>query len=282
MSTAALTKTFSTLGASLGIAVLGMSSALAYNTSLSSTGTTRYGQADLQIGAYTKTGQTMGASLVNDSTAGKQFWVYCVDPLTSSKLTSTYSTASLDSFMGVTLDGAGTATSGNGAASAYKTLYTSSPYSTADYYEYKSGTVGLYNNLVELYGYAYKDSMTSNTKSAAFQYVLWELLGDAYSGAADPTKNGGAYFTNTNYESVRTQAEKYLDALNNANESFWTSSLGLTKSAYNYTVYKSTASPSSQAFLAVTDKRSSVPEPGSIALAFAAFGAVAYTRRRKQ
>jgi len=282
MSTAALTKTFATLGASLGIAVLGMGSALAYNTSLSSTGTNLYGKADLQIGSYAKPNQTMGASLINDSSAGQQFWVYCVDPLTTSKLTSTYSTASLDSFMGVTLNAGGAATGGNGAASAYKTLYTSSPYSTVDNYEYQSGTVNLYNNLVELYSYAYKDSMTSTTKSAAFQYVLWELLGDANSGVADPTKSGGAYFSNTSYESVRTQAEKYLDALNNANESFWTSSLGLTKSAYNFTVYKSTSSPSSQAFVAVTDKKSSVPEPGSIALAFAAFGAVAYTRRRKQ
>ncbi|MBB2486865.1 PEP-CTERM sorting domain-containing protein [Mitsuaria sp. WAJ17] len=282
MSTAALTKTFATLGASLGFAVLSMGSALAYNTSLSNTGTNRYSQADLQIGAYTKGNQTMGASLINDSTAGKQFWVYCVDPLTTSKLTSTYATATLDSFMGVTLNSGGVATGGNGAASAYKTLFTSAPYSTVDNYEYQSGTVSLYNNLVELYSYAYKDSMTSNTKSAAFQYVLWELLGDAGSGVADPTKSGGAYFSNTNFESVRTQAEKYLDALNNANESFWTSSLGLTKSAYNYTVYKSTSSPSSQAFLAVSDKPSKVPEPGSIALAFAAFGAVAYTRRRKQ
>ncbi len=277
-----MTKTFATLGASLGLAVLCMGTAQAYNTSLSSTGTNRYGQADIQIGAYTKTGQSMGASLVNDSSASQQFWVYCIDPLTTSKLTSTYSTSSLDSFMGVTLNSGGAATSGNGAASGYKTLFTSAPYSTVDNYEYKSGTVSLYNNLVELYSYAYKDSMTSNTKSAAFQYVLWELLGDANSGVADPTKNGGAYFSNTSYESVRTQAEKYLDALNNANESFWTSSLGLTKSAYNYTVYKSTASPSSQTFLAVSDKKSSVPEPGSIALAFAAFGAVAYTRRRKQ
>ena len=277
-----MTKTFATLGASLGIAVLSVGSAQAYNTSLSNTGVNLHGKADVQIGAYTKTGQSMGASLVGDSSAGQQFWVYCVDPLTTTKLTSTYSTATLDSFMGVTLNAGGAATGGNGAASAYKALFTSSPYSTPDNYEYQSGTVNLYNNLVELYSYAYKDSMTSTTKSAAFQYVLWELLGDANSGTADPTKNGGAYFGSASYESVRTQAEKYLDALNNANESFWTSSLGLTKSAYNYTVYKSTASPSSQAFLSVAEKKSNVPEPGSIALAFAAFGAVAYTRRRKQ
>ncbi len=277
-----MTKTFARLGACLGIAVLGMGTAQAYNTTLSNTGTNRFTQADIQIGAYTKNGQSMGAMMVGDSTAGQQFWVYCVDPLTTTKLASSYATSTLDSFMGVTLNAGGTATGGNGAASAYKTLYTSGAYATVDNYEYQSGTVKLYNNLVELYSYAYKDSMTSNTKSAAFQYVLWELLGDAGSGVADPTKSGGAYFTNTNYELVRTQAEKYLDALNNANESFWTTSLGLSKSAYNYTVYKSTASPSSQAFVAVSDKPSSVPEPGSIALAFAAFGAVAYVRRRKQ
>ena len=277
-----MTKTFAKLGACLGFAVLGMGTAQAYNTTLSNTGTNRFTQADIQIGAYTKNGQSMGAMLVGDSAAGQQFWVYCVDPLTTSKLASSYATSTLDSFMGVTLNSSGTATGGNGAASAYKTLYTSGAYATVDNYEYQSGTVNLYNNLVELYSYAYKDSMTSNIKSAAFQYVLWELLGDAGSGVADPTKSGGAYFTNTNYELVRTQAEKYLDALNNANESFWTTSLGLSKSAYNYTVYKSTASPSSQAFVAVSDKPSSVPEPGSIALAFAAFGAVAYVRRRKQ
>ncbi|HLO94072.1 MAG TPA: PEP-CTERM sorting domain-containing protein [Burkholderiaceae bacterium] len=277
-----MTKTLATLGASLGVALLSMGSALAYNTSLSGTGINVYGQADLKIGAYTRTGQIMGASLLNDSGAGQQFWVYCVDPLTTSKLTSTYSTASLDSFMGVTLNAGGTATGGNGAASAYKTLYTSGDYATPDNYGYQSGTVSLYNNLVELYSYAYKDSMTSSTKSAAFQYVLWELLGDGSSGATDPTKGGSAYFSSTSYEGVRTQAEKYLDALNNANESFWTTSLGLSKSAYNYKVYKSTASPSSQTFLSVTSKPSGVPEPGSIALAFAAFGAVVYARRRKQ
>lgn len=280
-----MTKTFATLGLSLGLAVLSMGSALAYNTNLSSTGTTRYAQADVQIGSYAKPGQSMGATLVNDSYANTSFWVYCIDPLTTSKLSNTYATSSLDAFMGVTLGANGSATSGNGASSGYKTLYTSGSYATADNYEYQSGTVALYNNLVELYNYAYKDSLTSNTKSAAFQYVLWELLGDASSNVADPTKNGGAYIgasSNSAYEAVRTQAEKYLDALNNANESFWTSSLGLTKSAYNFTVYKSTSSPSSQAFVSVTDKVSNVPEPGSIALAFAAFGAVAYTRRRKQ
>lgn len=277
-----MTKTFATLGLSLGLAVLSMGSALAYSTNLSSTGTTRYTQADIQIGSYAKTAQSMGATLVNDSYANTSFWVYCIDPLTTSKLSNTYATSTLDAFMGVTLGANGAATGGNGASSGYKTLYTSAPYSNPDSYEYQSGTVALYNNLVELYNYAYKDSLTSNTKSAAFQYVLWELLGDGNSGVADPTKGGGALFTNLNYEGVRTQAEKYLDALNNANESFWTSSLGLTKSAYNFTVYKSTSSPSSQAFVSVTDKVSNVPEPGSIALAFAAFGAVAYTRRRKQ
>ncbi len=277
-----MTKTFATLGLSLGLAVLSMGSALAYNTNLSSTGTTRYTQADVQIGSYAKPGQSMGATLVNDSYANTSFWVYCIDPLTTSKLSNTYATSSLDAFMGVTLGANGSATSGNGAASGYKTLYSSGSYAVADNYEYQSGTVALYNNLVELYNYAYKDSLTSNTKSAAFQYVLWELLGDGNSGAADPTKGGGAQFSNLNYESVRTQAEKYLDALNNANESFWTTGLGLSKSAYNFTVYKSTSSPLSQTFVSVTDKVSNVPEPGSIALAFAAFGAVAYTRRRKQ
>lgn len=280
-----MTKTFATLGLSLGLTVLSMGSALAYNTNLSDGGLNRYSSADLQIGAYTKTGQILGASAVNDSTAGQQFWVYCIDPLTTSKLTSSYSTTTLDGFLGVTLNASGVATGGDNAASAYKTLYTSGAYATADNYGYLSGTTSLYNKLVELYSYAYSDSMTSNTKSAAFQYVLWELMGDGNSGVADPTKqngvSGGAYFTNLS-SSVRTQAELYLDALNNANESFWTSSLGLTKSSYNFTVYKSIGTTASQTFVSVKEKSSNVPEPGSIALAFAAFGAVAFTRRRKQ
>jgi hypothetical protein len=279
-----MTKTFATLGLSLGLTVLSMGSALA-DTTLTGTGTNLFGKADIKIGDYTKNGQSMGASLVNDSAAGSQFWVYCIDPLTTSKLPTTYSTSSLDAFMGVTLDAGGSATTALAGATGYKTLYTSGAYSAADGYGFQSNTTGLYNRLVELYSYAYKDSMLSTTKSAAFQYALWELLGDASSTAGNPTLGGGAYFTtfsNSSYEAVRNQAEKYLDALNATTDAYWTDTLNLSKSAYNFTVYKSTGTTASQTFMKVSDKPAGVPEPGSMALLLAAFGAVAFVRRRQQ
>ncbi|MBY0235408.1 MAG: PEP-CTERM sorting domain-containing protein, partial [Burkholderiaceae bacterium] len=187
-----------------------------------------------------------------------------LDPLTAYKAGATYNTASLVDFLTL-----------GGTNSSYNKLFTNPAYSGVTPYAAQNTTTVL-NKLVSLYSHAYNDSLSSVTKSAAFQYAVWEIEGEsAYSSTS-----GGLKTATTG--GFKTQVDAYLTALTN---NTWTSVNGANLSAtknYTYTAYVSSPLGGSQTFLRVTDAPNTVPEPGSIALVSLALFGVAYTRRSKR
>ncbi|MBB4841814.1 hypothetical protein HNP55_000309 [Paucibacter oligotrophus] len=243
----------------------------AANTSLTTNNVKQSTTVNTEFGGSTATAAntTAGAFQVVDNT-NTAFWVYCLDPLTAYQSSATYSTASLSDFMTL-----------GGTSSSYNQLFTKTPYvnvnaahvGAANAYTAQNTSTVL-NKLTSLYSHAYADSLTSSTKSAAFQYAIWEIEGDAsYSSTA-----GGLKTASTG--AFKTQVDAYLAALTSNN---WASVGGLDLRAvtnYTYTAYASNPLGGSQSFLRVTPS-STVPEPGSIALVSLALFGVAYTRRSK-
>ena len=206
---------------------------------------------------------------------GSEFRAFCIDPGTGTILPSAYSTMSLDSF----LDGS--------AASAYQQQITRVNQNGTSYANTWSGfstsaatQTLVRNDLKELFSYAYNDAISSATKAAAFGMAVWEIIlqdgGATGTSYAKTTGRLTSYGSSTSsVDSVDTQTDAYLNALNTGN---W-SGLGLaTATNWNYTVYFDSSSPFSQTFISVTTP--GVPEPGTAALAaLALLGAVRFSRR---
>ena len=245
--------------------------AQAASTGLTANGTSQFSSVNTEFGGATATAAntTAGGFQVVDSSK-TAFWVYCLDPLTVYQSTATYNTSTLSDFMTL-----------GGSSSSYNQLFTKTAYVNVGPTKVAAGsaysaqnTTTVLNNLVNLYSHAYNDSLSSATKSAAFQYAIWEVEGDSsYSSTAGGLKTAttGAF---------KTQVDAYLTALTTNN---WASVGGLNLSAvsnYTYTAYASNPLGGSQSFLRVTPS-STVPEPGSIALVSLALFGVAYTRRSK-
>lgn len=255
------------------VASLGMGQAMAASTTLTTNNVSATTSVNTEFGGNTATAAntSAGAFQVTDS-SNTSFWVYCLDPLTTYKAGATYNTALLSDFLSL-----------GGSSSSYNQLFTKSAYtavaspnvSAANSYQAQNTTTVL-NKLVSLYSHAYSESLTSSTKSAAFQYAVWEIEGDSsYSSTA-----GGLKTASTG--AFKTQVDAYLSALTSGN---WTSVNGVNLSAtknYIYTAYASAPIGGSQSFLRVTDAPNTVPEPGSIALVSLALFGVAYTRRSKR
>lgn len=241
---------------------------------------------------------TLGAGNYKESSNGASFWVYCLDPLTSLGNPLTYTkltgsgNAALSTFISspVVANSVTSYTEQFGKGGDYATVSSSAVATANKYDEQASGTAGntrVLNKVTELFNYAYADAtLTGNsTKSAAFQFALWEVLGDTKAGASagtwasynaasgglrEGTKLGGA--TAILDAGLRTQINTYLTALNTGN---WAGIGTGTASNYTFTVFNSA---SSQTLVSVT--QTAIPEPGSLALAGLALFGVVYTRRQ--
>lgn len=227
----------------------------------------------MKFGTNNATTVYTGALWANEQPSNSSFWVYCLDPLVSAQSPTTETPKGLTAFLG---------SSSYFGAAAYANVGT--------VYKKQDATT-VQNNLVELYSHAYSDSLTNSTKSAAFQYAIWEILGETESnyGTGSGGLKANTYVGNGD-TAFRTQADAYLTALTaTGNEATaWSAVNGTNLSTaqnFTYTVYTPNTTGSSQAFLGVvassTTNTNGVPEPGTGVLA--AMGALAWlgVRQRK-
>jgi hypothetical protein len=247
MKTITMTKKLSQIiGVALGtFIVLGSVHAQTNSTTLRQSGNSPTEIETLKFGGTTQKVAT-GAYQVTDST-NNQFWVYCLDPLTTLVNGASYTTTSLSSFV----------------SNSYTALFSSSNYKNSGGYDAVSSTSTVLSKLEELYSHAYEDSKTSKEKSAAFQYAIWEIEGDT---GKYKSNSGDLSFKNTNVDAgFATQVSLYLSALNNNTWGALNLS-GVTN--YIYTVYQSSALGKSQTVLSVVAQASSnkVPEPSTMLL----------------
>ncbi len=199
------------------------------------------------------------------SYGGTNYWIYCIDPMTTWVSGATYQTTSLDNYLG--------------ASGRYNTQFNQAGYTAVQGYGYDNrSTTTVMNQLTNLYAHAYTDSLTSTTKSSAFSYAVWEIMGESAYAATT-----GGQRTSETGTAWRTQVDSYLSALSTNS---WGNVNGVnlsTSSNFVYTVFYTAAQGGSQSFLAVTHGGPStgVPEPGTLVLAALALFGVAASGRRK-
>jgi hypothetical protein len=238
---------------------------------LTATGVNKYTTTNYSNNSGGSFGNGNVGALEFNYNSGSNFWAYCIDPGTGAILPGAYTTSTLDVFLN------GTGTSGYASEIGRGGIYSGLSVTAASQLQ-------VLNDLKELWGHAYSDSLTSNIKSAAFGMAAWEII--MQNGGATGTSyavNSGSmqsHGSNTVFDadSLEAQTTAYLSALSTNN---WAGiSLGATTS-WNYTVYFDGSAPVSQTFLQATAVSPSVvPEPGSFALAGLALLGVASARRR--
>lgn len=194
------------------------------------------------------------------------FQAYCIDPKTGVTFPNQFSVITgLDNFFG-------------GTTSAYATQIARTGYSGMGLSNDAATQTAVKNNLIELFSYAYNDSLLNATNAAAFGMAVWEII--LQDGSANNSGTGFAYNagrlsnrgTNTTQDNdaVEARTSAYLSALSN---NTWgtgsTTGLG-TATNWTYTVYYDNTSPSAQSFIRVTSGGSGgggVPVPATLALA---------------
>lgn len=216
--------------------------------------------------------------------AASTFWAYCIDPKTSAGFPSTaYVSTNLATFMN------GTATSGY----AQQVANTGTGYAGLNLNVTAAGQTAVMNNLISLFSHAYNDAIgtalptttqVASAKAAAFGMAVWEII--MQNNATGFSRTTGTMRSEGTTLASVDSADQWLDAyLNALNTGVWTSVNGAnlsTTTSFTYTVWSDTA-PGAQNFLQVTPggSSSSVPVPGTLALAgFALFGAARVSRRR--
>lgn len=223
-----------------------------------------------------------GVQILRESTSAQMFQAYCIDPKTAANISSNaYATTDLDTFF--------TGGAGGYSTSGYHKQLTNGNYNTlvANGKDDLAGGTAVRNNLNELFSYAYADSLQSGTNATAFGLAVWEIImqdgtsaSSGFSASAGQFRARGLTSANDN-DAVQARFNTYLSALNSANEAGGWSSIGLgSKTNYSYTVYFDAVSPYSQNFIRA-NPTSSVPVPGSLALAGIALIGMVRVRRSK-
>lgn len=214
-------------------------------------------------GVYKSNGAALGARGVdatNNGVSADDFWVYCIDPSTGFGNGATYTVISgLDNYLINLVNGR--------SLTYYKEEFSTGAYSTANSYGDLTDAATVKARLDELFRYAYADSLTSTVKSAAFQFSVWEVLGDA---ALSRT----AGFNTKDDAAINGQIDSYLGALNSHT---WGS---LTATNYNFTIYMSLNTSQGQIRVTPQPGGGSAPEPGSVLLA--ALGGVGLLASRRK
>lgn len=222
----------------------------------------------------------MGAWKVNEGTSStlgaNSFWVYCLDPLNNYISPDTYDKVSLSNFVN------GYQATPGGATLGYASIFAGANYQAAGvqgvYDDSTTTTSRVLSDLTNLFQHAYADSITSSVKSAAFQFAIWEVLGDG-AGQSTNKKYYSSAYTNSGLDlnetgtTFKTQVDTYLAGLNGT----WAAGLTGTTN-YTFSVYNPNPSGSGQALIRAT--ANAVPEPGSLALVSLAVFGVVYTRRK--
>jgi len=203
-----------------------------------------------------------GADTTGNGVSADDFWVYCIDPNTGFTGGTTYTVISgLDNYL---INNVGTRTQ-----TYYKEEFSTGAYAATGGFGDLTTPATVKTRLDELFRYAYADSLTSTVKSAAFQFSVWEVLGDA-------TLSRTAGFNTTTDAGISSQVDTYLNALNSHT---WGS---LTSTAYNFTIYMALNTSQGQIRVTPLPSGNGVPEPGSMLLAALGGAGLLASRRRSK
>lgn len=223
------------------------------------------------------------------SANGSNFFAYCIDPLTFGVSTGSakYNATSLFSFLNTVQGGINP----NETTTRYQQQMAGAGYTSVNGTG-KATTYGLQdtttvlNNLTALFSHAYNDSLTSTSKSAAFGYAVWEIMGD--SGLS---RTGGSLKT-VGSATVNGYIDALLSAVSGvttwtAASTAWGGADLITTTSWDYIVYSDPTTHSSQNFIRVTPggagQSNNVPTPGSLHLAgLAILGVWGASRRTRK
>jgi len=249
-------------------------------TKATGTGSSLLESHSLVFGNTAARNVNMGAWKVNEGTSStlgaSSFWVYCLDPLNNYISPDTYDKVDLSNFVN------GYQATPGGSTLGYASIFAGANYQAAGitgvYDDSTTTKTRVLSDLTNLFQHAYADSITSSVKSAAFQFAIWEILGDGAGQSANKKYYSEAY-TNSGLDANETgttfknQVDTYLAGLNGT----WAAGLTGTTN-YTFSVYNPNPSGSGQALIRAT--ANAVPEPGSLALVSLAVFGVVYTRRK--
>jgi hypothetical protein len=274
-STPALRLSLSRWASSLAVATLALTAGGAHADNLSVTNaSSRSVVGSLNFSGGTAGPVSVGNIYIGSYQLSNNDWVYCLSPYTHTSGTTAFNKVSLNTFL-------------NGGGYAAQFALTNPNYAglAPGYAAQPTNTV--LNNIVNLYNWAYADTLTGTAaqvaeKSAAFAFALWEIEGE--SSANWGTNLGGLQVSGFG-ASVVSYANTLLNTLKVGTAAAWNTAGFNTFTAYQFDVWQANPIASSQSFITVTtapENRMGVPEPSTALLLAASALAFVGARRRRQ